>query len=81
MIGGRRLDDELVNGYFLAPTIFACQDDSLQIVQEEVFGPVVAVTAFDAWDELVARANQTRHGLTAGAWIRDVSKAIALPGW
>jgi acyl-CoA reductase-like NAD-dependent aldehyde dehydrogenase len=73
--GGERLGGELANGYFVAPTIFSHQDDSLNLVQEEVFGPVVAVTAFEAWDELVARANTTRYGLAAGAWTRDVSKA------
>jgi acyl-CoA reductase-like NAD-dependent aldehyde dehydrogenase len=73
--GGKRLGGELANGYFVAPTIFSHQDDSLPLVQEEVFGPVVAATAFESWDELVARANTSRYGLAAGAWTRDVSKA------
>lgn len=73
--GGERLGGELANGYFLSPTVFAHQDDSLKMVQEEIFGPVVAVTAFDDWDELVSRANATSYGLAAGVWTKDITKA------
>jgi len=73
--GGERLGGELASGYFVPPTVVTHTDDSLKLVQEEIFGPVVAVTAFEDWDELVARANSTRYGLAAGAWTQDVSKA------
>lgn len=75
MAGGQRLGGELAQGSFLAPTVFAHQDDSLSIVQEEIFGPVVAVTPFDSWDELVKRANTTRYGLAAGVWTENLSQA------
>lgn len=73
--GGERLGGEFERGYFLAPTIFSSEDDDLSIMREEVFGPVAAVTAFDDWDELVHRANDTRYGLAAGVWTQNLSKA------
>jgi aldehyde dehydrogenase (NAD+)/phenylacetaldehyde dehydrogenase len=73
--GGERLGGELTDGYFLSPTVFTHEDDMLKLVQEEIFGPVVAVTVFDDWDELETRANSTRYGLSAGVWTRDLSKA------
>lgn len=73
--GGERLGDDLAGGYFLRPTIFTHEDDALPLVQEEIFGPVAAVTAFEDWDELIARANSTRYGLAAGAWTQDISRA------
>jgi acyl-CoA reductase-like NAD-dependent aldehyde dehydrogenase len=78
VVGGERLGGELASGYFISPTIFTHQDDTLPIVQEEIFGPVVAVTVFDDWDELVRRANLTRYGLAAGVWTQDISKAHRL---
>jgi acyl-CoA reductase-like NAD-dependent aldehyde dehydrogenase len=76
--GGERLGGELASGYFISPTIFTHQEDTLPLVQEEIFGPVAAVTAFDDWDELVRRANLTHYGLAAGVWTQDISKAHRL---
>jgi acyl-CoA reductase-like NAD-dependent aldehyde dehydrogenase len=73
--GGERLGEEQAGGYFLRPTVFAHEDDDLQIVKEEIFGPVVTATPFDSWDELVNRANTTSYGLAAGIYTSDVSKA------
>jgi acyl-CoA reductase-like NAD-dependent aldehyde dehydrogenase len=73
--GGQRGSGELEAGYFLQPTVFTYEDDSLSLAQEEIFGPVAAVTPFDEWDELVQRANSTRYGLAAGIWTQDIRKA------
>jgi acyl-CoA reductase-like NAD-dependent aldehyde dehydrogenase len=70
--GGERISEQ---GYFLQPTVFAYEQDDLTLVREEIFGPVAAVTPFDSWEELVARANASDYGLAAGLWTSDISKA------
>jgi acyl-CoA reductase-like NAD-dependent aldehyde dehydrogenase len=75
LVGGERMSGEFEKGYFLSPTLFTYEDDYMQIAQEEIFGPVAAVTAFEDWDELVMRANATHYGLAAGVWTKDISKA------
>ncbi|HJR91795.1 MAG TPA: betaine-aldehyde dehydrogenase [Acidimicrobiia bacterium] len=71
--GGGARDD--LGGYFVEPTVFADCTDDMTIVNEEIFGPVMAMLAFDTEDEVVARANATPYGLAAGIFTRDVSRA------
>jgi betaine-aldehyde dehydrogenase len=59
------------NGNFVAPTIFAGCTDDMAIVQEEIFGPVMALLVFDDEAEVIRRANATRFGLAAGVFTRD----------
>ncbi|MEZ4562741.1 MAG: aldehyde dehydrogenase family protein [Thermomicrobiales bacterium] len=73
--GGGRFGDQ---GYFVEPTVFVDVDPDMQIVREEIFGPVVAATPFKSLDELPASANNTNYGLAAGIWTRDISKAHRL---
>jgi betaine-aldehyde dehydrogenase len=62
------------HGNFVAPTIFSNCTDSMRIVQEEIFGPVMSVLVFDDEAEVIARANNTRFGLAAGVFTRDSAR-------
>jgi aldehyde dehydrogenase (NAD+) len=73
--GGRRLDGDLADGFFIEPTLFADVDNRSAIAQEEIFGPVLAITPFDDEAEAVALANDSRYGLAAYVSTRDLARA------
>ncbi len=60
---------------YVAPTLFADVDPASSLAQEEIFGPVLAVTAFDTEDEAVEIANGTRYGLAGFVWTADLARA------
>ena len=75
--GGARLNRP---GFYLQPTVFADVTDTMTIAREEIFGPVMAVLDFDHEDEVIARANATEFGLSAGVFTRDLVRGHRVVG-
>src|ERR1035437_5565362 len=76
LTGGERayLGGELADGYYVTPTIFE-GNNSMRIFQEEIFGPVLALTRFSDEADALKIANDTLYGLGAGVWTRDGARA------
>ena len=78
--GSVTADPETGLGWFVEPTIFDNLDSRDRLVQEEVFGPVLAVQVIDSLDEAIEVANDTEYGLVAGVFTKDSAKARRLAG-
>jgi phenylacetaldehyde dehydrogenase len=75
LAGGKRLGDR---GYFVAPTVLVDTKPKMRVVQEEIFGPVVAAIPFSNPNEVLPAANDTIYGLAAAVWTRDIGRAHTL---
>ncbi|MGP5535991.1 acetaldehyde dehydrogenase ExaC [Psychrobacter glacincola] len=76
LVGGElaKHDGDMANGYYVQPTIFEGTND-MRVFQEEIFGPVLAVTTFKDDEEAMTLANDTLYGLGAGVWTRNGTRA------
>ena len=77
LTGGKSSDGGL-GGYFFEPTVLTDVDNSMRVVREEIFGPVVAIMPFENEDEVAQLANDTEYGLAAGIWTTNLSRAHRL---
>ncbi len=76
LCGGKRvMDNDLDKGAFVQPTVFIDCTDDMPNVQDEIFGPVMAVLRFSNETDVIARANDTKYGLAAGVFTQDISRA------
>ncbi|MBW8783963.1 MAG: aldehyde dehydrogenase [Novosphingobium sp.] len=78
--GGKRLEGDFADGFFLPVTILADVDQTSHIAQREVFGPVLAVTPFDEEEEAIALANGTEYGLGAYVHTENLRRAHYVAG-
>ncbi|WP_242910189.1 5-carboxymethyl-2-hydroxymuconate semialdehyde dehydrogenase [Actinomadura terrae] len=74
LVAGGERPAHLPEGNYLQPTVFSDVPRDARIFQEEIFGPVVAVAAFDGEDEAIDLANATRYGLAAYVWTSDLRR-------
>ena len=75
MTGGSVIDGP---GYYVEPTVLANPPQSSQIVQEEVFGPVLSIIPFNDEEEAVKIANDIDFGLAAGIWTSDIGRSFRM---
>jgi len=74
--GGAARGPGLEHGFFVEPTVFAEVHNEMEIAQQEVFGPVLAVIPFEDEEEGIRIANATPYGLAAGVWTENLSRAM-----
>jgi succinate-semialdehyde dehydrogenase/glutarate-semialdehyde dehydrogenase len=73
LVGGSRIDGA---GYFYEPTVLGGVPDDARLLDEEIFGPVAPVRAFDSEDDAIDAANATEYGLVAYVYTQDINRAF-----
>jgi len=75
LVGGMEMPAGVTRGYFIRPTVFGRVQPRMKIAQQEIFGPVLCIMAYQTEDEAVQIANDTIYGLAAAVWSADPARA------
>ena len=78
LTGGPEPPEGLETGFFVRPTVFSEVTSDMTIAQEEIFGPVLAIMAYDSEDEALTIANDSIYGLSAGVWSATPERALSV---
>ena len=78
LIGGGVPESTAPGGFFVEPTVFDGVDPGSALAQDEIFGPVLAISEFSTTDEALAFGNWSDFGLIAGVWTKDIDRAFCL---
>ena len=78
LIAGGGRPSSLSKGFYVEPTIFSNVDNRMEIAQEEIFGPVLSIIAYDTEDEAVRLANDSIYGLAGGVWGGSPERALGV---
>jgi aldehyde dehydrogenase (NAD+) len=78
LILGGGVPEHLEKGYYVEPTVFMDVTNDMTIAREEIFGPVLAVIAYDDEEDAIRIANDSDYGLSAGVWSADDERALAV---
>ena len=65
----------MAQGYYHIPTLFICHNDGCRLSKEEIFGPVLLVSKWSTYDEVIERANNSDYGLAAYVWTESLNNA------
>jgi len=75
LTGGDSPSGDMSSGCYVNPTVFEKVQPNMEIVQAEIFGPVLVAAPFEDLDEIITRSNDTKYGLAASVWTNDINKA------
>ena len=75
LLGGDSPSGDMASGCYVNPTVFEKVQPEMEIVQKEIFGPVLIASPFEDLEDVIARGNDTTYGLAASVWTRDIKKA------